>query len=442
MNPCESAAPSKAESCQITLTCKGLSSVNWNCSDDFEFVLGNSRLFRVHSVLAEFLSPKVARLRRCDPFYNVYAFEKHSSELFRLLEGLVSTLRSGESLQVTHSNLPGLLQLSQELENTELFSSLSGMIDIDSLTLEEAVHFLRTGIDLGTAFSEQFGKPLRSFVASHFYELPKAILDDIDVETAQLLLSSPELKIVDEDALYDFVWSHAQSDPSFMCLFEFVCFAYLTSDRVVHFVSECPLENISLGIWEKICDRLVLEVRPQKKNSRSIGIPFLCDESRPFDGIIAQLTRRSGGNVHDKGIIEVTASSVHDGLPQNLVDLETDSIFASKDQENTWVCYNFKHLGVIPMSYSIRTYGYGPGNWHLKSWVIEVSNDGNSWMEIDRRENNSDLNDNYAVHNFAISSVPGESFQFVRIRQIGKNHNGYYYVKFSALEIFGVLFDK
>ena len=40
---------------------------------------------------------------------------------------------------------------------------------------------------------------------------------------------------------------------------------------------------------------------------------------------------------------------------------------------------------MIPTSYSVRGLSDGPGGEHLKSWVIEVSNDGteNSWREID-----------------------------------------------------------
>ena len=89
-----------------------------------------------------------------------------------------------------------------------------------------------------------------------------------------------------------------------------------------------------------------------------------------------------------------------------------------------------------------------PGGPHLKSWVIEVSNDGSSWTEIDRRENNNDLNDEYATANFKISKVPSESFRFFRLRQTGMNHYGlidgcdFYVVTLSSLEIFGTLFEK
>ena len=44
-------------------------------------------------------------------------------------------------------------------------------------------------------------RDLRWFIAF----LRKTILDDLNLETAQILLSSPSLQIEDEDSLYDFV---------------------------------------------------------------------------------------------------------------------------------------------------------------------------------------------------------------------------------------------
>ena len=115
------------EPSELTFSCKGLSCVNLDCGDAYvEFVVGDGKVCRVHSVLAEFLSPKVARLRRCDISFDVYRFK--DSELFKVFKSLVSSLRAGESFRVKKSNFVKLLRLSQELENSELLSALLGMI--------------------------------------------------------------------------------------------------------------------------------------------------------------------------------------------------------------------------------------------------------------------------------------------------------------------------
>jgi hypothetical protein len=59
------------------------------------------------------------------------------------------------------------------------------------------------------------------------------------------------------------------------------------------------------------------------------------DENRQFalSGIVSHLTTKCGGNVHDKGIVEITASSVSGtAYPQNSANLEDNSWFWSENE--------------------------------------------------------------------------------------------------------------
>jgi hypothetical protein len=52
----------------------------------------------------------------------------------------------------------------------------------------------------------------------------------------------------------------------------------------------------------------------------------------PASDVIAHLMAKCGGNVHDKGAVEITASSVWDDPPRNAADLgNTNSWFVSDD---------------------------------------------------------------------------------------------------------------
>ena len=169
---------------------------------------------------------------------------------------------------------------------------------------------------------------------------------------------------------------------------------------------------------------------------------FVYNEAAPLRGIIAHLTRKCGGNVHEKGLVEVTASGVHCGLvPEHAVELGSDSEFCSKNKEGSWLCYDFKGRRVAPTSYTIRSY---TDPYRPKSWDLEVSNDGRSWERVDRRENNSDLTGKgFVTHNFSISPVPGGGFRFVRLRMTGENHAGNSsMLDLTALEVFGELSDS
>ena len=174
------------------------------------------------------------------------------------------------------------------------------------------------------------------------------------------------------------------------------------------------------------------------------GTEFVYNDAKPLDGIIAHLTRECGGNVHEKGVVKVTASSCLCGIggkPANAVDLNSDSEFWSEEWPNQWIRYDFNGRRVTPTSYSIRSMDDGPDSEHPMSWVLEVSNDGKegSWEVVDSREDNDDLNDAHVTHNFALSAPPSGAFRFVRLRVTGDNHFGKDNLAICALELFGAL---
>ena len=174
------------------------------------------------------------------------------------------------------------------------------------------------------------------------------------------------------------------------------------------------------------------------------GNAFRYDKTMPLTGIIAHLTNECGGNVHDKGVMEVTVSGFGhmQWCPKNVVDLQSETYFFSTNAPNSWLCYDFKEKRVSPTSYSITSYPFGPGMRHLRSWVLEVSNDKRDWQVADRRENNSDLNDMKVTHNFSITKKLSGSFRFIRVRLTGHNHKNNDILSMSSLEVFGKLFEK
>jgi hypothetical protein len=240
---------------------------------------------------------------------------------------------------------------------------------------------------------------------------------------------------------------------------------------VLDLLSEHSYE-INASIWTSLCARLVLpniigtQFPPSLKKWKwrlpngmvvEIGIP---------DGIIAHLTRECGGNVHDRHIVNVTSGSFeketvganpHSGAynddpkfaAKNAADLETDSVFFSAWREkkediprtpNNWVCYNFKERRIVPTHYTIRTCGGPPGWYHLKSWLVETSADGEGWREVAREEDNEQLNGELLTGTFAVAD--GGECRFIRLVNIGRSYGGSDWLMISAWEIFGSLIDN
>ena len=185
-------------------------------------------------------------------------------------------------------------------------------------------------------------------------------------------------------------------------------------------------DSLIIG-WLEIFGTLVGPARPVASSGE-----FVFDYVKPLDGIIAHLTRECGGNVHTQGIVLVTAS---DGTkPDDVVILGSGSDFSAWG-ENSWICYDFQGMRVTPRSYSIQTSWRGS---YPKSWAFEVSNDGNDWLAVDRRDDNNELNSKGAIRNFTISDITG-SFRFIRFRLTGPNHSDNYELRIRSLEVFGNL---
>jgi hypothetical protein len=118
------------------------------------------------------------------------------------------------------------------------------------------------------------------------------------------------------------------------------------------------------------------------------------------DGIIAPLTAVCGGNVHDCKAVTVTSSKPYSGqlgnAAKNVVDLESHkscffSVFREKEEDiphtrNNRLCSDFEDRRIVPAHYLIRAADDAPGWWHLKSWLVETSDDGENWRELDHKE--------------------------------------------------------
>jgi hypothetical protein len=72
--------------------------------------------------------------------------------------------------------------------------------------------------------------------------------------------------------------------------------------------------------------------------------------------------------------------------------------------------------------------------------VLEVSSDGLSWTEIDRLENNNDLNVASEMKTFSVSK--SIECQIIHLQQLDPNHGKSHYLIFIAFKIFGYLMES
>ena len=176
------------------------------------------------------------------------------------------------------------------------------------------------------------------------------------------------------------------------------------------------------------------------ENQRFCGNGFTYDSQNPLNGIFQYLTKKTGGNIQNNKTIEISCSDLCCGKIDTLVNLNDTQGFTHVNGNPTprWLKIDFKNRKIHLSSYVIKScdkQSYSDLK-ALKSWKIEISNDGNSWNSIDTRENVSELNGDHKMKVFNISNKH-EPFRFIRIitdKDNWYNSDGFIISKF---ELFG-----
>jgi hypothetical protein len=121
---------------------------------------------------------------------------------------------------------------------------------------------------------------------------------------------------------------------------------------------------------------------------------------------------------------------------RNIVDFENQTGFVTSICANSWICYDFKEMRISLSHYSIRS-RRDANTYHLRSWRLEGSIDGQSWTVLDLREDDRKLNSLGAIATFAVSK--SLKCRMIRILQQNKNSSKTHGFIVNAIEFFGVL---
>jgi hypothetical protein len=285
------------------------------------------------------------------------------------------------------------------------------------------------------------------FAASHFHELDESSIFEIGVEKLCRILQSKSLKIKSEDWLCGLICNLVSRDENFFTLFEYVGFEWISIEIARRFIDvACGLMDfLNSSIMIDVGRRFVLPVSPKSSDFRVLG-GTECGLRResPLDGIISHLTSKCGGNVHELGVVNVTASTIGGDSAKYVVDLENRSICVQKryNDSKPWICYDFKNLRVTPTHYALLSCsGYGPNTYHPKSWYVEGSDDGTEWTVLHECSNNSDLNGGGLIGQYPVSEA--RKCRFVRLRQTQHHspNTGVHYLTLSGFELHGTLHE-
>lgn len=161
---------------------------------------------------------------------------------------------------------------------------------------------------------------------------------------------------------------------------------------------------------------------------------FPYEENREFKGIINYL--QENRNISNE--INITASSVYNNRkPENVVLFEQDKNFCSKNIQNSWLCFDFTSHFVIPTSYTFKK---GNKYCYPTGWIIEGSNDSDTWDKIDEQID-PPFTDEIDCVTFYISNKFPKKFRFIRIKSTKSSSNNSYHLIIESFEIYGTFIE-
>lgn len=438
---------------------KGLKDIPFQKYDkDFTFIVDGKR-YQTARIVADLLSPKVRKLHFIDPSITEFDVdtclhekeqkENDDKDYFQdFLQIIISDeIEIGSKQQKYYSryfyalgNINEYLRLQPEYSSPlSVENAVDRLLEIERIT----INFSEV-IDHHTINVEE----IISFIASHFYDLPKEQLKRLSVELLNEILNSRELKISDEDCLLDFLIELYKEDHLASELFSTVIYKNVSERSLEQFVKTVAFDDINSCTWSSFCQQFIsgqtaCESRyAAKKNKYK---EFKPEQGREFDGIMQYLVKETGGNIHDNGTIEITSNSFYSSWePKKLADLNCDCCYQAKNESDVFVCFDFKSRRIQLSNYSIKSYTNGENNMHLRNWTIEVSNNGENWEEIDRHTDDTTLNGSNKTATFKVSKERSDFYRFVRIHQTGYSWYEYpnsnrYDIQMRLVEFFGKL---
>ena len=216
-----------------------------------------------------------------------------------------------------------------------------------------------------------------------------------------------------------------------------------SEEGIKKFIHAFDFEYINNGTWKLICERILQgRVTGSSKNANEERYTAVVDEikhaeGQEFNGIMRHLTDEAGGNIHDSGTVNITSNSISGSSchPKNLVDYQHTSCYASNRDSNTFLCFS---VAVNLTSYTMQSNKNSNGSNNIKNWVIEASNDKQSWEEIDSHQKDLSLRGPNIIHPFTIKKQNNNFYRYIRLRQTGENMGIVKQPKFLVL-LYGIL---
>jgi hypothetical protein len=197
--------------------------------------------------------------------------------------------------------------LSDDLENVEMKECVSQFVEkSELLTISNCLTRLKVKLRSAILICQE-----EEFIATHISDIESENFLQIDDGLMKDILNLNPLRIENEDWLIKLIFNLGHS---YSKLLGEVRFELLTQNSIdfffEHFCFEEVVSDICHQIWLRSRHKIIYdttEFRREKARLKSVVIRI---PESPRSGLISYLCQQRDGNVHEKGLVEITCSSL------------------------------------------------------------------------------------------------------------------------------------
>lgn len=369
-------------------------------------------------------------------------------------------------------NCVPLLALASAFGVVELRDDIANYVRA-SITVENAVVLLHKALAFDV---EQVASKALDTIAKNFNRLASSSLISLPFATVEKILFHPRLAAKSEHVVYLVVDRYVrelrrladeQSDRSAEVphrehaerLFEAVRFAFMPVQQLEEVARNALVPR------ELLLEAALVRLRRAELGEDPAGREPDCERLRPrmayglhfdyqqdFDcnGVLYYIGTGGGAHEHRNpaipvaGIdfipVKVSASSIQKGTPLLVLARDEESHqFWTANVPASWFCVDLGEArAVLPTHYTLRHGGRYKSD-SLRNWEFQGSNDGVSWVDLRRHQDDRSLNGDFAACSWPVPGVI-KPFRYLRILQSGRNSSNHHFLALSGFEVYGVLY--
>lgn len=343
---------------------------------------------------------------------------------------------------ISENEVPFICEVIEQLgsESIEIYVQDSKEIE----DLSDALQNIKIHEKNQNLYSNRFKKEI-DYISMNFFNIAKnqeEQLITLDKDTIERIIDNENLVLDSEDQLVDFINQLYFNNKEFSTFYEYVSFSNASIDCIKRFISIFNYDDLTNDVWSNITNRLEKEIVSSNytivKHKYKKEIPY--QKNQEFKGIINYIRNEAKGYFPE--LVKVNSSSINGGKdifsPLNSLLYEKDSnSFATNDINDSWIKFDFTKLKIILKNYTIKSYPFTKNDTHLKSWIIEGSNNNINWQILDEQKNSDVLNGKSYVHTFSVKNEKDKAFKYLRLKMTGLNHSNNNVLCFNSIEFYG-----